>query len=145
MARRLFLCGLGSIAALVVTLFLSGLVLVFLHERDNLWWRYVVLCLFLAPVPAALTVDRHNAARTANRGDGIDLSGTTTDGNLIEGNLIGTEGRGNRPLIAFIALSVAATMITASIFSRVGFLVSALTRLVHVLGREAFPGRLATR
>jgi len=55
----------GSLFAAIVALALAGLVLVFLHERDNLWWRYVVLCLFLAPVPAALTVDRHNAIRLA--------------------------------------------------------------------------------
>ena len=55
----------GSLFAAVVALALAGLVLVFLHERDNLWWRYVVLCLLLAPVPAALTVDRYNAIRLA--------------------------------------------------------------------------------
>jgi hypothetical protein len=40
-------------------------VIVLMQRRDNLWWRYVVLATLLAPIPAALTVDRHNAIRLA--------------------------------------------------------------------------------
>ena len=39
--------------------------LVVWRRRDDLWWRYVVVATVLAPIPAALTVDRHNALRLA--------------------------------------------------------------------------------
>jgi hypothetical protein len=38
---------------------------VLIRERDDLWWRYVLVATLLVPVPAALTVDRFNAIRLA--------------------------------------------------------------------------------
>jgi hypothetical protein len=49
----------------VVLLAFAGVVLLALRERESLWWRYVVLGTLLTPIPAALTVDRHNALRLA--------------------------------------------------------------------------------
>jgi Dolichyl-phosphate-mannose-protein mannosyltransferase len=57
--------GYGSLFAAVVLLALVGVVLVLVRERDNLFWRYVLLATLLVPVPAALTVDRYNAIRLA--------------------------------------------------------------------------------
>jgi hypothetical protein len=54
-----------SLFGATVALALAGLVLVVVRHRDDLWWRYVVLATVLVPVPAALTVDRHNAIRLA--------------------------------------------------------------------------------
>ena len=57
--------GYGSLFGAVVVLALVGFVLVLWGKRDDLWWRYVVVATLLAPIPAALTVDRHNAIRLA--------------------------------------------------------------------------------
>jgi hypothetical protein len=55
----------GSLFASAVLLALAGVVLVGVRRRRDLWWRYVVVACLLVPVPAALTVDRHNAIRLA--------------------------------------------------------------------------------
>jgi hypothetical protein len=57
--------GYASLFAAVVVLALAGFVIVLWRKRDDLWWRYVVVATLLAPIPAALTVDRHNAIRLA--------------------------------------------------------------------------------
>ena len=57
--------GYGALLGSVVLLALAGIVLVVARERDSLWWRYVLLAALLVPIPAALTVDRHNAIRLA--------------------------------------------------------------------------------
>lgn len=57
--------GYGSIYAVVVAFALVGLVVVVKNRWADLWWRYVVVATLLAPIPAALTVDRHNAIRLA--------------------------------------------------------------------------------
>jgi 4-amino-4-deoxy-L-arabinose transferase-like glycosyltransferase len=57
--------GYGSLFGAVVVLALAGFVWVLWRRRDDLWWRYVVVATVLAPIPAALTVDRHNAIRLA--------------------------------------------------------------------------------
>jgi Dolichyl-phosphate-mannose-protein mannosyltransferase len=57
--------GYASLFAAVVALALAGVVIVLWRKRDDLWWRYVVVATLLAPIPAALTVDRHNAIRLA--------------------------------------------------------------------------------
>ena len=55
----------GSLFASTVLLALAGIAVLAIRRRDELWWRYVVLGALLVPVPAALTVDRHNAIRLA--------------------------------------------------------------------------------
>jgi hypothetical protein len=57
--------GYASLFAAVIALAIAGFVMVLLRMRDDLWWRYVALATLLAPIPAALTVDRHNAIRLA--------------------------------------------------------------------------------
>jgi 4-amino-4-deoxy-L-arabinose transferase-like glycosyltransferase len=57
--------GYGAVFGAVVLLAFAGVVLLALRERESLWWRYVVLGTLLTPIPAALTVDRHNALRLA--------------------------------------------------------------------------------
>ncbi len=57
--------GYGALYGAVVVLALAGSVIVITRRRDNLWWRYVLVATLLAPIPAALTVDRHNAIRLA--------------------------------------------------------------------------------
>jgi hypothetical protein len=57
--------GYGALFGAVVLAALAGVVLVVTRERDNLWWRYVLVATILVPVPAALTVDRYNAIRLA--------------------------------------------------------------------------------
>src|SRR6266545_2922365 len=57
--------GYGSLFGAVVAMALVGCVIVLRQRRDNLWWRYVAAATLLAPIPAALTVDRHNAIRLA--------------------------------------------------------------------------------
>jgi len=57
--------GYGSLFGAVVALAIAGCVLVVWKRRDDLWWRYVLVATLLAPIPAALTVDRHNAIRLA--------------------------------------------------------------------------------
>jgi 4-amino-4-deoxy-L-arabinose transferase-like glycosyltransferase len=57
--------GYGSLFAAVVGLAIAGVVVVLARKRDDLWWRYVLVATLIAPIPAALTVDRHNAIRLA--------------------------------------------------------------------------------
>jgi 4-amino-4-deoxy-L-arabinose transferase-like glycosyltransferase len=57
--------GYGSLFAAVVVLAIVGFVWVLVRKRDDLWWRYVLVATLVAPIPAALTVDRHNAIRLA--------------------------------------------------------------------------------
>jgi hypothetical protein len=57
--------GYGSLFGAVVALALAGFVMVLVRMRGDLWWRYVAVATVLAPIPAALTVDRHNAIRLA--------------------------------------------------------------------------------
>jgi hypothetical protein len=57
--------GYGALFGAVVLLALVGVVLLLVHERQSLWWRYVLVATLLVPVPAALTVDRYNAIRLA--------------------------------------------------------------------------------
>ena len=57
--------GYGALFAAVVLLALVGAALVLLRRRDELWWRYVLVATLVVPIPAALTVDRHNAIRLA--------------------------------------------------------------------------------
>jgi hypothetical protein len=57
--------GYGAVFGAVVLLAVAGVVLLALRERESLWWRYVLLGTLLTPIPAALTVDRHNALRLA--------------------------------------------------------------------------------
>ncbi|HEY6015356.1 MAG TPA: hypothetical protein VIU16_01110, partial [Gaiellaceae bacterium] len=53
--------GAGQLFGSVVVLAIVGAAVV-LRRRD-LWWRWLVVCLVLSPVPAALTVDRYSAQR----------------------------------------------------------------------------------
>jgi hypothetical protein len=64
-APYIHLPGYGALFGAVVALALAGIVLVLVRQRDDLWWRYVLLCTLLVPVPASLTVDRYNAIRLA--------------------------------------------------------------------------------
>ena len=57
--------GYGSLFGAVVVLALAGFVFVLWRKRNDLWWRYVIVATLIAPIPAALTVDRHNAIRLA--------------------------------------------------------------------------------
>jgi len=57
--------GYGALFGAVVALAVAGVVLVLSRQRADLWWRYVLLATLLVPIPAALTVDRHNAIRLA--------------------------------------------------------------------------------
>jgi 4-amino-4-deoxy-L-arabinose transferase-like glycosyltransferase len=57
--------GYGAFFGAVMVLALGGVVIVVIRRRDDLWWRYVLLATLLAPIPAALTVDRYNAIRLA--------------------------------------------------------------------------------
>jgi len=57
--------GYGALYGAVVALALAGVVIVLSRRRHDLWWRYVLVATLLAPIPAALTVDRHNAIRLA--------------------------------------------------------------------------------
>jgi hypothetical protein len=57
--------GYGALYGAVVALAIVGSVIVLTRKRADLWWRYVLLATLLAPIPAALTVDRHNAIRLA--------------------------------------------------------------------------------
>jgi 4-amino-4-deoxy-L-arabinose transferase-like glycosyltransferase len=57
--------GYGSLFGAVVALAIAGFVLVVCRRRNDLWWRYVAAATIVAPIPAALTVDRHNAIRLA--------------------------------------------------------------------------------
>ena len=55
--------GAGSLFGSVVLLAALGAFLVLRRRRDDLWWRYVVAAVALAPIPAALTGDRFYALR----------------------------------------------------------------------------------
>jgi hypothetical protein len=55
--------GTGQLLAAVVALAIAGIVLVLLRERSDPWWRYVLVLLVLAPIPAALTEDRFYSLR----------------------------------------------------------------------------------
>jgi hypothetical protein len=57
--------GYGSLFGAVVLLAVAGVVLVLSRRRADLWWRYVLAATLVVPIPAALTVDRHNAIRLA--------------------------------------------------------------------------------
>ena len=57
--------GYGALFGAVVLLAVAGVVLVLSRRRADLWWRYVLVATLLVPIPAALTVDRHNAIRLA--------------------------------------------------------------------------------
>jgi hypothetical protein len=57
--------GYGAFFAAVMVLSLAGVWIAIARRRDDLWWRYILLATVLAPIPAALTVDRHTAVRLA--------------------------------------------------------------------------------
>jgi hypothetical protein len=57
--------GYASLFGALVVLAIAGFVMVLWRQRGDLWWRFVLLATLLAPIPAALTVDRHNAIRLA--------------------------------------------------------------------------------
>jgi hypothetical protein len=57
--------GYGALFGAVLALAIGGAILVVLRERDDRWWRYVLVSTLLVPIPAALTVDRYNAIRLA--------------------------------------------------------------------------------
>lgn len=57
--------GYASLFGALVVLAIAGFVMVLWRQREDLWWRFVLLATLLAPIPAALTVDRHNAIRLA--------------------------------------------------------------------------------
>ena len=57
--------GYGALYGAVVVLAIAGSVIVLTRRRNDLWWRYALVATLLAPIPAALTVDRHNAIRLA--------------------------------------------------------------------------------
>lgn len=57
--------GYGSVFLATAGLALAGAGRALLRYRADPWWRYVLLATVLAPVPAALTVDRFNAIRLA--------------------------------------------------------------------------------
>jgi 4-amino-4-deoxy-L-arabinose transferase-like glycosyltransferase len=57
--------GYGALYGAVVAGAILGSVIVLMRRRADLWWRYVLVATLLAPIPAALTVDRHNAIRLA--------------------------------------------------------------------------------
>jgi hypothetical protein len=55
--------GTGSLLGVVAVLALIGMAVVLLRARGDLFWRYVLVALVLAPVPAAITKDRFYALR----------------------------------------------------------------------------------
>jgi 4-amino-4-deoxy-L-arabinose transferase-like glycosyltransferase len=55
--------GAGQLLAGVVLLALAGAVIVLVRLRGDLWWRWLLVVLVVSPIPAALTVDRHDAER----------------------------------------------------------------------------------
>jgi 4-amino-4-deoxy-L-arabinose transferase-like glycosyltransferase len=57
--------GAGQLYAAVVVLALLGIGVIVMRRRGDLWWRYALAALLLAPIPAALTEDRFNALRMA--------------------------------------------------------------------------------
>jgi hypothetical protein len=57
--------GYGAFYGTVLALAVAGVAIVLIRRRQDLWWRYVLVATVLVPIPAALTVDRHNAIRLA--------------------------------------------------------------------------------
>lgn len=57
--------GYGALFAAVVMLAFAGAAVVLVRERDDRFWRFVLVAVLLVPIPAALTVDRVNAIRLA--------------------------------------------------------------------------------
>ena len=57
--------GYGAFFGGIALLAIAGVAIVLLRKRHDLWWRFVLVVTLLAPVPAALTVDRYNAIRLA--------------------------------------------------------------------------------
>ncbi len=55
--------GYGALFLAVVALAVVSVILVLRDKRGDRWWRFVLLATLLAPIPAALTVDRFNAIR----------------------------------------------------------------------------------
>jgi hypothetical protein len=55
--------GAGQLFASVAVLAVIGAAVVLRRDRDDPWWRFVLVALALSPVPAALTEDRHYALR----------------------------------------------------------------------------------
>lgn len=55
--------GAGSLFGGVVLLALAGAALILTRLRSHLFWRYALLLLLLAPIPAALTKDRYYGLR----------------------------------------------------------------------------------
>ena len=55
--------GTGSLLGVVAALGVLGAALVLVRARGDLFWRYVLVALLLAPVPASLTEDRFYALR----------------------------------------------------------------------------------
>jgi hypothetical protein len=47
--------GCGSLLAATVFLAVLGLVIILRHHRREAWWRFLIYCLAIAPVPASLT------------------------------------------------------------------------------------------
>jgi 4-amino-4-deoxy-L-arabinose transferase-like glycosyltransferase len=95
--------GYGALFAAVVTLALAGVVLVLIRFRTDLWWRYVLVATALAPVPAALTVDRHNAIRLAT----LPVFVLVLAAPALEALLVASRRAGSaRILLAALALSV---------------------------------------
>jgi hypothetical protein len=57
--------GYGTMYGAVVALAIAGCAIVLVARHGDLWWRYVLVATLLAPIPAALTVDRHTEVRLA--------------------------------------------------------------------------------
>jgi hypothetical protein len=47
--------GFGSLLAASVLLAILGLIIVLRHHRREAWWRFLIYCFVIAPVPASLT------------------------------------------------------------------------------------------
>jgi 4-amino-4-deoxy-L-arabinose transferase-like glycosyltransferase len=99
--------GYGSLYGVVVAGGIVGSVIVITRKRHDLWWRYVLVATVLAPIPAALTVDRHNAIRLA----ALPVLGLTLAIPALEA-LRGVTRRGRA---ARRAVSVAAVALVATI------------------------------
>ena len=60
---RHHVAGMGSLLVAPVLLACAGLVLILLRHRREPWWRFVLYGLAVAPLPAALTLDRFHTLR----------------------------------------------------------------------------------
>jgi 4-amino-4-deoxy-L-arabinose transferase-like glycosyltransferase len=60
---RHHLPGMGSLLFGVVALAALGLLLVLLRFRKDAWWRFILYCLLVSPIPAALTLDYFHTLR----------------------------------------------------------------------------------